>query len=159
MGFVAMNAALHHSQATGTDKLVLVAIASFYDDQGDNGAYPSQETIARMANCTVRTVQRSLARLVELGELDTWVHGGRGKSIDRKTNRYWLTVQCPDNCDSSFNHRIIDDAGDQLTRHARPTDPTPVTNSPDADVVLTIMNNHEQPRTVITEPRRILAAV
>jgi len=158
MGYKAMGAVLNHSQATGTDKLVLMAIAYFYDDLGENGAYPSQETLAQMSNCTVRTVQRSLARLVEMGELDTWVHGGRGKSIDRKTNRYWVTIDCPETCDSSFNHRNIPDASDQLTRHVRPTDMTPVTNTPDADVMLTIKNNYEQSKTLMREPR-MLAAV
>ena len=58
----------NHSRATGTDRLVLLAIADSANDYGQE-SWPSLSTIARKAGIDRRTVSRSLARLEELGEL------------------------------------------------------------------------------------------
>jgi hypothetical protein len=79
---------LNHSRATGRDKLVLVGIANH---DGDGGAWPSIETLARYANASERSVQRSIANLVELGELEVdrnaggraTFHGGRRPNLYR----------------------------------------------------------------------------
>jgi len=95
---------LHHSRAKGTDKLVLVGIANH---DGDGGAWPTVATLARYANTTERSVQRSLAKLVELGEVA--VHrqeGGIGNLHTwERPNRYDVLVACPATCDGSKNHR------------------------------------------------------
>lgn len=68
-----------HSRATGVELLVLLAIADYTNDDGR--AWPSQDTIARKARCSDRTVRRVVDRLVELGELAVLREGGgRGRS-------------------------------------------------------------------------------
>lgn len=45
-------------------------------------------------------MQQALSDLVQLGEISiTYADGQNG------TNRYWVTVRCPDDCDRSTNHR------------------------------------------------------
>jgi hypothetical protein len=83
---------LNQSRSRGTDKLVLIGIANH---DGDGGAWPSLETLARYANVDVRTVQRSLRRLELLGELTTYLQdGGTTRTPnDRRPNRYEITLQ------------------------------------------------------------------
>lgn len=50
-----------------TERLVLVAIAAHANHEGD--AWPSVQTIADYVGCSTRTVQRALAKLVQLGRL------------------------------------------------------------------------------------------
>lgn len=57
-----------HSRSRGTDRLVLLAIADAASDSGGD-AWPSVPTLARKAGVDERTVQRSVQRLVKLGEL------------------------------------------------------------------------------------------
>lgn len=99
-------AVLHHSRSAGTDRLVLIGIANH---EGDGGAYPSVATLAKYANCSERTVQRSIKALVELGELRVKVQGGGDEDWrkDRRPNRYRVLVTCPDTCDRTFNHRDL----------------------------------------------------
>lgn len=110
-----MAAVLHHSQATGTAKLVLLGIANHHSD---NGAWPTLATLATYANVSVRQVQRDLARLETLGELYREVQaGGTHDQPDRyRPNRYYVMVGCPPSCDRSFNHRPtrrpVDNRGD-----------------------------------------------
>lgn len=104
MSVEALALVLHHSRATGTDKLVLIGIANH---AGDGGAWPTIETLARYANTAERTVQRSLTRLVELGEVA--VHRQAGGTLDHpdhaRPNRYDVLVACPATCDRTSNHR------------------------------------------------------
>jgi hypothetical protein len=48
---------------TASQRLVLLALASFTDQNGAN-AYPSQSTLARMCCCSRSTVKRALAALI-----------------------------------------------------------------------------------------------
>lgn len=92
---------LYHSKASATDKVVLLGIANHH---GDGGAWPSLETLGRYANVSERQVSRSIKTLEELGEL--LVDHNRGLNVGRnKTNRYWINVSCPPECDGSMNHR------------------------------------------------------
>lgn len=50
-----------------TERLVLVAIAAHTNHEGN--AWPSVATIADYVGCSTRTVQRALAKLVQLGRL------------------------------------------------------------------------------------------
>jgi hypothetical protein len=108
MSVEAMASVLHHSQASGTDKLVLLCIANH---EGEGGAWPSVDTLARYCNCSERSVQRSVQRLVKMGELRVTLHaGGNGDTrADRRPNRYDVLVGCPDGCDRSTNHRLRGD--------------------------------------------------
>ncbi len=83
-----MNLVWKHSQATGRARLVLLAIA---DHQGEIGAWPSLETLAKMVNASTRSVQRDIEYLQELGELRVDYQNAptQGKY---KSNLYWVTL-------------------------------------------------------------------
>lgn len=100
-----MTAVLHHSRATGTDKVVLMGIAYHMGKDGLNGCWPSQGTLAEYANVSVRQVRRSIDHLVELGELEVEIHGAWMKGSQAQTNVYYLANLCPDWCDGTLNHR------------------------------------------------------
>jgi hypothetical protein len=95
---------LHHSRASGTDKLVLLGIANH---EGDGGAWPSVSTLARYANCTERSVQRSIGNLVSLGEVKVVAQAGgnEGTRPDRRPNLYRVMVRCPSSCDGTSRHK------------------------------------------------------
>lgn len=57
-----------HSETTGNDRLVLLAIADEADDDGTN-AYPSIERLASKVRVNRATILRSITRLEDLGEL------------------------------------------------------------------------------------------
>ncbi|MBB5828157.1 helix-turn-helix domain-containing protein [Micromonospora carbonacea] len=64
----AVKAALSASQdLPKTERLVLVAIAAHAN--ADGNAWPAVATIAEYVGCSVRTVQRCVAKLVQLGRL------------------------------------------------------------------------------------------
>lgn len=96
---------LHHSKASGTDKLVLIGIANH---DGDGGAWPAIATLARYANVDPRTVKRSLQVLIELGEVSREIQGGGTRNMNDYTrpNRYEILVRCPQGCDRSTAHRV-----------------------------------------------------
>jgi hypothetical protein len=102
MSFGASAVAWHHSQAKGTDLLVLMSLANYIND---DGAWPKVETIAKGARTSVRQVHRSLAVLKELGEID-WQHGaGVGRGV-YKSNLYKLLLKCPAECSGDWNHTM-----------------------------------------------------
>lgn len=57
-----------HSESTGNDRLILLAIADEANDDGTN-AYPSVDLIAHKARVNKRTTLRCIERLEEAGEL------------------------------------------------------------------------------------------
>lgn len=65
MSFNLTKWAIQELQIPQTQKSVLVAICSFADDSGV--AFPSQETIAKSASVDIKTVSRTIQKLVELG--------------------------------------------------------------------------------------------
>lgn len=112
-----MAAVLHHSTAKGTAKLVLVGIANH---EGDGGAYPSVETLARYAGVHPRGVQKAIGQLVGKGELRVeYQQGGDRDTPDHeRTNRYVVLVACPPWCDRTTRHRDTRRlAGRQLGLH------------------------------------------
>ena len=74
------------SEATGTARLVLLAIADNCDHDGTN-AWPAVGTIARKTLLSERTVQRKIKELVMLGELRV-VPGPAHIRSDRRPNGY-----------------------------------------------------------------------
>ena len=99
---------LNHSQATGTDKVVLLGIAWHMSDTWGDGSYPGIERLAVYAGVSERTVIRSLKNLEELGEIEVHRHSGRSYG-GPKTNRYWVMVECPDTCQRDLWHRPLED--------------------------------------------------
>jgi hypothetical protein len=114
LSFQAIAAVLNHSKAGPGAKLVLTIIANF---DGEEGAWCSQETIAKMANISPRQVRRYLVELEALDELQVWQHDGQAGGI-RKTNRYYIVLDCPEDCDGSFNHKAV--TSDPKGGHIRP---------------------------------------
>lgn len=66
MSIKVTNAVYEHSKAKGQARLTLLSIA---DHQGEIGAWPSIETLAKMTNSSPRTVKRCIQELEDLGEL------------------------------------------------------------------------------------------
>ena len=95
---------LHHSRATGTAKVILLGIANH---DGDGGAWPSIDTLARYANCNHRNAKRHIKALVDLGELRRHIMAGgtRDTPDHLRPNRYDVLVACPPGCDRSPHHR------------------------------------------------------
>lgn len=81
---------LDHSPATGSDRLVLLAIANHADATG-HGAYPGLDRIAAEARVARRTAIRSITALEAAGQLRV-VRGGGAY----KTNRYVIVMGPPD---------------------------------------------------------------
>lgn len=82
------NAVWRTSQSVGRARLVLLAIA---DHQGEIGAWPSIETLAKMVNASERSVQRDIAELVELGELIKHEQAAPSRG-QYKSNLYWVNL-------------------------------------------------------------------
>ena len=92
---------LHHSQTEGSHKLVLWGIANHHSD---SGAWPSIATLAKYAKVSERRVQQIIRDLSRIGEIAIEEQGGLGQH-QYKTNRYWILIQCPPDCDGSLNHK------------------------------------------------------
>lgn len=88
MSIEVMNAVWKHSRSEGRARLVLLAIA---DHQGEIGAWPSIQTLARMVNSSERSVQRDIVYLQDIGELKVEVQNAPTKS-QYKSNLYWVTL-------------------------------------------------------------------
>jgi DNA-binding FadR family transcriptional regulator len=119
-----MAAVLHHSPATGTAKVVLLAIAWHTNDNPELGCYPSQETLAKYANTSSRTVRRALNDLEQMGEIEIDRHGGVAAGSS-PSNRYFIRTNCPSWCDSTLWHRdlstgrlVLQDILDRNTGHS-----------------------------------------
>ena len=82
-----------HSRSEGTDRLVLLAIADSADHDGTN-AWPRLSKVAAMVRVSTRTVQRSIASLVVMGELVVELHAGGAADADPRyrPNRYALPL-------------------------------------------------------------------
>lgn len=105
MSIESMAVVLHHSQAGGTDKLVLLGIANH---DGDGGSWPSIATLARYANVEPRAVKACINRLVARGEVERERQAGGTRNMPdySRPNLYHLKVVCPPECDRSTQHRI-----------------------------------------------------
>lgn len=130
-----------HSDAGGTDRLVLLAIADAADDNGRN-AWPSVATIASKCNVSERTVQRSIQSLEDAGELKVTKQGGGhgGMRADRRPNRYALPV--PDGATDCHPERgdgvtPVTERGDTVVADGvTPLSPNPSLNVPERDDAL-----------------------
>jgi hypothetical protein len=101
MSAEAVTVVLHHSKTEGTHKLVLWGIANHHSDAG---AWPSIATLAKYAKVSERRVQQIIRDLQQMEEILIVEQGGLGQG-QYKTNRYYLMLECPEDCDGSLNHR------------------------------------------------------
>ena len=104
MSIEALSMVLNHSKASGSQKVVLLGIANHLGPDAREGAWPSQRRLADYSNMTERGVQKCIDKLVALGELKVEVAGGHSRDKYRP-NRYWITIECPADCDRSMSHR------------------------------------------------------
>lgn len=88
MSIDVMNAVWRESKSTGRARLVLLSIA---DHQGELGAWPSIETLAKMVNSSPRSVQRDIQELIKLGELQVEFRSAPTYG-PYKANRYWVSL-------------------------------------------------------------------
>ncbi|QKS15610.1 helix-turn-helix domain-containing protein [Curtobacterium sp. Csp2] len=105
MSVEAMALALHHSNASGTAKVVLLGIANH---DGDGGAWPSIPTLSVYANVTERNVQKAIDGLLAAGEIRRFVQAGglRHMADFDRPNLYHVAIQCPVNCDRTPRHLL-----------------------------------------------------
>lgn len=82
-----MSWVFQHSETTGNDRLVLLAIADRCNDEGTD-AHPSVSALARKARCSDRTVLRALESLEACGAIGVERQLGRA-------NRYTVVMQLP----------------------------------------------------------------
>jgi hypothetical protein len=131
-----------------TEKFVLLAFASFADDDGSR-VFPSQSRVARMCGCSDRTVRRVLKKFVDQGVLATVDGGGfGGRGVQRgREHRFDISVLAPSAKTSDVNVPSLDqnvghndvqgseekrrtseaktsDTGDQNIGHSRVLQPT-----------------------------------
>ena len=88
MSIETMNSVWRNSKSTGRARLVLLSIA---DHQGELGAWPSIETLAKMVNSSPRSVQRDIQDLIKLGELEVEFRSAPTYG-PYKANRYWVKL-------------------------------------------------------------------
>jgi hypothetical protein len=92
--------AVFHSDLPGITKnrmqakLVLVSLAHFTDDAGEH-AWPAVATIAKLASCSVRTVQGLIKTLVGAGLLEQQAPACRHRPTTYRVNLTRLAVQKP----------------------------------------------------------------
>lgn len=81
------------TEAKGTDRLVLLAIADSADDDGSN-AWPSVARLAHKAQVSERTVQRAIRSLEAMGLvfIEENVGGPGNARSDRRPNRYTVLL-------------------------------------------------------------------
>lgn len=113
MSIEAIAIALHHSRARGTAQVILLGIANH---DGDGGSWPSHRTLAKYAKCDRSTVQRSIKRLISLGEIRVDVQAGGTTDWDDqlRPNLYHFLLECPAGCDRTKHHRM---PGDTVTHN------------------------------------------
>lgn len=104
MSLEAVSAVLAHSKATGTDKVILIGVAWHLGIDPEEGCWPRIDKLALYANIDRRSTQRSINRLIKLGELTRFINAGVGAN-DKRPNCYYIHVECPETCDGSLSHK------------------------------------------------------
>lgn len=100
MGIKVMTKVWEWSQSSGTELLVLLALADHSDDDGV--CYPGVARIAKKARTSERTVQRCFKSLQEMGEL--LIERGEGLATNGgKTNRFCLKFRGGDKLSGGDN--------------------------------------------------------
>lgn len=90
-----------NSFSEGTDRLVMLALADFADDDGE--CYPGVSRVAKKCRLSKRTVQRSFQTLIEAGELNI-CKGGGVVTKSGPTNKFTLLLRRGDNLTPGDSH-------------------------------------------------------
>lgn len=91
MGIEATRWVWKHSQAEGTDRLVLLALAdfaAFHEGDEHPTCWPAKRTIGQMLKLSDNTIRKSLRNLEALGEITMAPFTGWEGRPDRRPNRY-----------------------------------------------------------------------
>jgi hypothetical protein len=143
MSIEALSMVLNHSKAVGSQKVVLLGIANHLGPDATEGAWPSQKRLSDYSNMSERGVQKCIDKLVSSGELRVEVAAGHSRN-QYKPNRYWITIECPPDCDRSMSHR-----GGELPYSEGRTPVPPGTNAgtvrDEPQFVLTVIEPLEEP--------------
>lgn len=93
---------LQGHRLTGKAPVVLMALASF---EGHHGLFPSHESIAARAGCSVSTVIRALAEAYKLGIVERTRQRQRvGNRVVNGVNRYRLVLRCMEQAKVAAKH-------------------------------------------------------
>ena len=114
VGITAVATVFEYSRSKGAARLVLLSLAKHVNEQkleafGEATAWPSQNTLARLGNCSRSTVQRALSELVDLGEIED-----TGERRTRDTVVWEIQLQ-----DMEMRHNLTQDRSgdDDMTQH------------------------------------------
>lgn len=95
MGHKAILKVAKHSKAAGADLALLLILASRANDSRGE-CWPSVSTLAKECNCTRRSLQKTLRRLEQQGEITITPDGGWSSGHGGpKSNLYAVKVAVP----------------------------------------------------------------
>lgn len=80
-----------HADCSGSELLVLLALADFSDDNGEN-IYPSMQTLAHKARLSVKQARRVVQNLVKLNLIEIIEIGGWQRGRNR-SNAYRILLE------------------------------------------------------------------
>lgn len=134
------------SKSRNGARLVMLAIADRADDNGL--AWPSIDDIAQRTQLSPRAVQKGIANLVEIGEIDVESGGGRHRS-----NRYRITPK-PGTSDGVTDDkpRTSDGVSTEETPNFAPETPNSATETPNNTPGNPVQSSPEPPLEPPTEP-------
>lgn len=125
------------SEATGNDRLLLLAIADESDDDG-TGAYPSMDRLAAKVRLPKRTVMRCVERLEAIGELEVERPAQKGRG---RFNRYRIVMKKGDTLtpltDAEERRGKARKGAPSRTIGSRPIDPLTPGGASESDVTVT----------------------
>jgi len=124
MSHQASHWALEQSCATATEKAILMVLASYVGVDGT--CYPGQDTIARQACCSVKSVERALQAFEERG----WLERTPRRRKDGSRTSDLLELKLAANPEPREQADTVSDRHEP-TRHPVPTNPTSCPNQPD----------------------------
>lgn len=116
--------ALEQSCATATEKAILMVLASYVG--ADGTCYPGQDTIARQACCSVKSVERALQAFEERG----WLERTPRRRKDGSRTSDLLELKLAANPEPREQADTVSDRHEP-TRHPVQTNPTSCPNQPD----------------------------
>lgn len=119
-----------HSQASGNDLLLLLALVKF---RTPRGMWATKETLSQLMNCNVDTVERSIKRLRDLGEL-SWQSGS---AFGKRANVYKINLLGLDHDPANCTRNCTRDCGSNTpqTHAVNPRNITPL-NSKETEMKL-----------------------
>lgn len=124
MSHQASHWALEQSCATATEKAILMVLASYVG--ADGSCYPGQDTIARQACCSVKSVERALQAFEERG----WLARTPRRRKDGSRTSDLLELKLAPNPEPREQADTVSDRPEP-TRHLVHTNPTSCPNQPD----------------------------